>query len=352
MEPLWESADPWWEPPPDPEWHGPERHDSLAEPPVLGLAAPGLGDGRLLRNRSNAHSQLVTLGFGDETSASGPFVSVTTLSVPRMPAPLVVAPARDALAAERDRMFYRASVDEPDPVDAQTTSGRLRVEGQFVTVRVRREGSLWAAQARVPAHLVPLGLGLHRHITTVVSRGVPLPSIDLNLVADLRPFWAARDAWLRARRQAGSRPSEPPSWPTRAAGLSALKGLINSALGGHPPRPQQRRGPRHPVAELRREWVAALHTQMHYARQSREEASRAIAAMVSQLRELSLRVRWWDDAGADAIAESIRYTVFDSVVPSQRAQLLWTWAMGDPSRHAAWLAEWERWNAQRAGTGR
>lgn len=330
-----------WVVPDEPsEWPG-----SMLGLPVLGLAVPELGSGRVLRSHASQRTQVIALAFGDETSAVGPFVSVTTLSLPRLPMTLLAVPAREALAAERDRLFSQAGIDEPDPADAQTMSGRLRIEGEFVTARVRREGPLCAAQARLPFHLLPPGSvsGPRRHLVTVVARGVPLPSVELKVVADLRPFWAAREAWLWSQ-QAGMALAEE---PVRADGISALEGVVRSAARGRRPGEAGQRGPRRPVGDLMREWAAALDTQMYYARQSREEASRAVVALVSQLRELSQRVQWWDEAGADAIAESIRYTVFDSAVPSRRAQQLWARAMDDPSQRAAWLAEWERWNAGR-----
>ena len=88
-----------------PEWPGP-----LGQLPVLGLAVPGLGGGRLLRSHASQRSQVISLAFGDETSAAGPFVSVITLSLPRLPVPLLVVPAREALAAERDRLFARSRI--------------------------------------------------------------------------------------------------------------------------------------------------------------------------------------------------------------------------------------------------
>jgi hypothetical protein len=325
----------------------PEWQDPLAQLAVLGLAVPELGGSRLLRSLANQRAQAITLAFGDETSASGPFVSVTSLSLPRLPAVAPAAAARDALAAERDRLFARAGIDEPDPTDAQTMSGQLRIEGEFVTARVRREGALWVAQARIPADLLPPGPGaaMRRRLVTVISRGVPLPSVELTLVADLRPFWAARDAWLRSRR-ADTTPDEE---PVEADGMSTLEGLVHSAVPGRQPGQARQQGPRRPVDVLRREWVAALQTQMYYARQTREEANRALVALVSQLRELSQRVQWWDEASEDVIAESIRFTVFDSAVASVRAQELWGRAMDDPSQQGAWLAEWEQW---RGGRGR
>jgi hypothetical protein len=67
------------------------------------------------------------------------------------------------------------------------------------------------------------------------------------------------------------------------------------------------------------------------------------------MRELAMSVQWWSDAGAAAIAESIRYTVFDSEVASRPAQLLWRKAIDERGARADWLKEWERWHAEQAG---
>ena len=88
---------------------------------------------------------------------------------------------------------------------------------------------------------------------------------------------------------------------------------------------------------------------MRYGNQSLAEAHWSIMRLVSQMRELSMSVQWWGDAGAAAIAESIRYTVFDSEVASRPAQLLWRRAIGDRGARADWLRVWERWHTGRAG---
>jgi hypothetical protein len=88
---------------------------------------------------------------------------------------------------------------------------------------------------------------------------------------------------------------------------------------------------------------------MHYGNQPLAEASRSITMLVSQMRELAMSVQWWGDAGAAAIAESIRYTVFDSEVASRPAQLLWRTAIDERGARADWLKEWERWHAGQAG---
>jgi hypothetical protein len=129
-------------------------------------------------------------------------------------------------------------------------------------------------------------------------------------------------------------------------GLSALEELVQSAVDsraggtGHA-RPQ---GPRRSLEDVRREWQVALDTQMRYARQGRSEANQSIMMLVSQLRELSASVDWWDRAGPAATAEAIRYTVFDSAVPSRNAHLLWRRAMDHVPARGAWLSEWERWH--------
>jgi len=103
---------------------------------------------------------------------------------------------------------------------------------------------------------------------------------------------------------------------------------------------------------------------MHYAKQSAQDADEAVAAMVNQAARLAERATWLSDPRKvdRALEEMARYTVFDSDVPSRRAQEWWgrVWSLTigtaptDPElareRHrehaateAVWLTAWERW---------
>jgi hypothetical protein len=77
-------------------------------------------------------------------------------------------------------------------------------------------------------------------------------------------------------------------------------------------------------------------------------------------------VPWWQQDAATAIPECIRYTAFDSDVPSQRAQLAWPALLTRNARpdargfealiaerldaERAWLDAWNAWHANRPHT--
>ena len=104
--------------------------------------------------------------------------------------------------------------------------------------------------------------------------------------------------------------------------------------------------------------------QMHLAGQTRNEADDAVTLLVNQLLRLATTVTWWADHGQAAITESIRFTAFDSAVPSRPAQLVWLEiftsshprrpasrqpAMPSLNPEAAWAEAWQAWQNKRQG---
>jgi len=327
------------------------RWATLSRVPVVALARPDLGHGRLMSARSNLYSHSVSLAYGDEAAPDGPFVTVTTHVWPRTSWTDAATPTQQALAGERDRLFHQAGIDEPEPADAHAENRRMPLEDIGLVARVRHEGSVWAAEVRLSIEDRPVGTHPRdRAFAIVVSRGVPVQAVALRLEHDLRPFWDARDAWVRRTTRRSAADTEPGPLPA-TKDLTALEELIGSAVASRPIGHNRERqlAPRRPLRDLRREWDVALQTQMHYGNQPPAEASRSIMMLVSQMRELSMSVQWWGEAGAAAIAESIRYTVFDSEVASRPAQLLWRTAIDEPGARADWLREWDRWHAEQAG---
>jgi hypothetical protein len=323
----------------------------LARVPVVALARPDLGQGRLLSARSDLRSHSVSLAYGDEAAQDGPLVTVTTHVWARMSWTDVASPTQQALAGERDRLFHQTGIDEPEPADAHTEKLRVPFEDIGLEARIRHEGSVWAAEARLSIQDRPAGTQPRdRAFAIVVSRGVPVQALALRLEHDLQPFWDARDAWVRLKSQRSAEDTEPGPLPA-TKDLRGLEDLIGSAVAGRPIGQNRERplAPRRSLRDLRREWEVALQAQMHYGNQPLAEASRSIMMLVSQMRELSMSVQWWGEAGAAAIAESIRYTVFDSEVASRPAQLLWRQAIDERGARADWLREWERWHAEQAG---
>jgi hypothetical protein len=319
------------------------RWASLSRVPVVALANPDLGQGRLLSARSDPQCHSVSLAYGDEAAQDGPFVTVTTHVWARMPLTYVATPTQTALAGERDRLFHQTGIDEPEPA-AHTENLRMPFEDIGLTARIRHEGSLWSAEVRLSIEDRPAGTRpSDRAFAIVVSRGVPVRALALRLEDDVQPFWDARDRWVRLKIQRSAKDADLESLP-ETKDLRGLEELIGSAVVGRPTGPGRERSP-----DLRREWEIALQTQMHYGNQPLAEANWSIMMLVSQMRELSMSVQWWGDAGADAIAESIRYTVFDSEVASRPAQLLWRKAIDERGARADWLKEWERWHTGQAG---
>lgn len=327
------------------------RWATLSRVPVVALAQPDLGQGRLLSAQSDLRSHSVSLAYGDEAAQNGPFVTVTTHVWARGSLTHVATPAKKALAGERDRLFHQTGIDEPEPADARTENLRMPFEDIGLVARIRHEGSLWSAEVRLSIEDRPAGTQPRDHaFAIIVSRGVPVQALALRLEHDLRSLWNARDAWVRLETQRLAQDTEPEPLPA-TTDLSGLEELIGSAVADAPIGQNRDRplAPRRSLRDLRREWEVALQTQMHYGHQPLAEASRSIMMLVSQMRELSMSVQWWGDAGAVAIAESIRYTIFDSEVASRPAQLLWRTAIDDRGARADWLREWDRWHAEQAG---
>jgi hypothetical protein len=101
---------------------------------------------------------------------------------------------------------------------------------------------------------------------------------------------------------------------------------------------------------------------MRFAGQSEAEAYEAVSRMANQLAALAQQAAWWPAHGSAAVAETIRYTAFDSDVPSRPAQLAFpeqstpapprgdarrAWLADRKQAHQAWLAAWEAWAARR-----
>jgi hypothetical protein len=327
------------------------RSATLSRVPVVALAAPHIGQGRLLAARSAPQRHSVTLAYGDEAAQDGPFVTVTTHIWAQTWLTHGVTPTQQALAGERDRLFHQSGIDEPEPADSHAENLLISLENIDRRARVRHEECLWSAEVWLPIEDRPVGARPRdRAFAIVVSRGVPVHALALRLENDLQPFWDAHDAADRLKISRSAADTEVEELPA-ANDLTGLEELIGSAVAGQPNGPNRERplAPRRSRHDLRREWAAALQAQIRYGNEPPAEANRSITMLVSQLRELSTSVRWWGDAGAAAIAESIRFTVFDSDVASRPAQLLWRKAIDERGARAAWLKEWERWHAEQAG---
>jgi hypothetical protein len=207
-------------------------------------------------------------------------------------------------------------------------------------------------------------------VATIIGRGVAFEAVRLESVPDLGPYVAARDAVLE--QMAAEFPWTPPEQlDLPARGLEAHHALIRLSVAqaeeirarvttGRRPRFSRARDEEHNHA-----WESATRAQMRLAGQSRALAN----AMVNQAISLSQKASWFADQSLrhQAIEEMVRFTAFDSDVPSRAAQQLWLreWAarldMPEHTDHVAmrawfrtqdqfegdWLAVWQHWADQR-----
>ena len=248
--------------------------------------------------------------------------------------------------------------------------GLIVVDGLPVPAHLRRQGRLWAAHITVsPGRVV-----------TVVARGVDPGTLQLSEVADLRPYVAAwEEHQLKAVAAAAFMTPQRTPADTPPQGLDAHVALARACLAPRLAAGKHgtgeiglvRRG--RPDSDQARLWDGAVATQAHYAKQAPDDADDAVASMVNQALRLAERATWIADARKldRALEEMARYTVFDSDVPSRRAQEWWgrVWTLSvtplppDPAlareRHrehsateAVWLTAWERWADGGEGHGR
>ena len=336
--------------------------------PILGLSHPALTPSRLVDlEQVGGRIDRLSLGYGEADGSAGRFVLIVSGDPGRELDDLA-----GLLESEADRLGGEVTQDPPTAPDL-TPAGGLRlnipmevdglivVDGLPVPAHLRRQGRLWAAHITVsPGRVV-----------TVVARGVDPGTLQLSEIADLRPYVAAwEEHQLKAVAAAAFMTPQRTPGDTPAQGLDAHVALLRACLG---PRLAAGRAGTGAIGLLRRgsgtgehatRWDAAVGTQMHYAKQPAQDADEAVGAMVNQAARLAERATWLTDARKvdRALEEMARYTVFDSDVPSRRAQEWWgrVWSLTigatptDPElareRHrehaateAVWLTAWERW---------
>ncbi len=340
---------------------------------VMGLSHPALTPSRLVDVReASGRVERLSLGFGDAQGSAGRFVLVIS-GDPGRP----LDDLAGLLASEAQRLGEAVTQDPPTAPEL-TPAGGLRlnipmevdglivVEGLPVPAHLRRQGRLWAAHITAsPGRVV-----------TVVARGVDPGTLQLSEVAEMRPYVNAwEEHQLKAMAAAAFMTPQRSTPETPAQGLDAHVALIRSWLN-------QRGAGTKPEGQLilagsgapeqQRLWEAAVRTQVHYAKQRDQDASDAVGAMVNQALRLAERATWFGDRSrvVRALEEMARYTVFDSDVPSRRAQEWWgrVWHLSttapptDPDvarerqrEHAAteavWLTAWERWAGGDDGHG-
>ncbi len=343
---------------------------------VYGPSAPTL-DAPTLATWERHGDKLVkiVLSHGDLFLAEGPYVAVqsTLTGAGHRPRSL-----RDVIEDERDRLFEHAGIDEGDGPDLAVESEPwLAVDGIPVRAALRGEGPLWAARFHVGGRDSPLRNHGGEPVTvTVTGRGITPDRVELRTVEDLQPYAVGRQqrlSELSERRQQAQ--AEAPAAPAPApAGLEAHRRLVEfsvqhalrveaAARAGHLPR--EPRGNRSDRGEL---WESAVRQQMRLAGEDREAANEAVTALVNQMVRLAENASWFPgtEDGRAAVEESIRYTVFDSEVPSLSAQRAWRedWMRRERSLDdaqerlqaaqarermaASWLEQWQSWLIERS----
>ncbi len=345
---------------------------------VMGLSHPALTPSRLVDVvDSGGQVNRLLLGYGDALGSAGRFV-LTISGPPERP----LDDLADLIAAEATRLGEEVTQDPPTAPEL-TPAGGLRlnipmeadglivVEGLPVPAHLRRQGRLWAAHITTsPGRVV-----------TVLARGVDPGTLQLSEIADLRPYVNAwEEHQLKAMAAAAFMTPDQVDSEVPAHGLDAHIALVRSWLNVRLEEPAGRDtpdlgivGPGQGSPEQGQRWDAAVRTQVHYAKQDAPEAEAAVAAMVNQALHLAERASWFSDRAlvVRAIEEMARYTVFDSDVPSRRAQEWWgrVWTLTTTplpddaalarERHrefsateSVWLTAWERWASGDDGHGR
>ncbi|MEZ0089423.1 hypothetical protein [Streptacidiphilus sp. EB129] len=336
---------------------------------VYGPTAPLLDSPTLASwERHNDRLVKVELSHGSPFAAEGPYVSVQTL----------VADAghrrrslQDVIEDERDRLYEHAGIDDGDgPVLAVESEPWLTIDGIPVRAELRGEGRLWAARLDVGGPDCPLRSRGGEPVTlTVTGRGIAPERIALRTVEDLQPYAIGRQEILQAlterrQAQAAERAEQAANRPPAPAGLDAHRRLVEfsvqhalrieaAARSGHEPRE-----PRDPEGRAGRGelWEDAVRQQMRLAGEDRDVANEAVTALVNQMVRLAERAAWFPgtEDGRAAVEESIRYTVFESEVPSAAAQRAWrrdtSW--GAPDNSTEWMDNWQSWLIERAEASR
>jgi hypothetical protein len=293
-----------------------EVRERVLRPPIVGLGRPEL-DGRCSEWSHGSEGVGVTVCYGSPVSAAGVYVEIQTY--------LGVAESSlvDLLAEERDRLFKMAEIDEPEATQVSERALVLELAGVRLLLDSRAEDGLWAARGLLPKQLEIGGRYLDAAVS-IVARGLTADQLALGLVEDLEPLLTRGDEWLRAsieRRRSRSRPPRP----LPPAGLDGHEELLRWLLADAATRGDDHHGrhPRRPAGERSHVWETAVLGQMHLANQSHDDANDEITRMANHVSSLARSVPWWPEYGSDVVAETIRFTAFESDVSSRTAQLAW-----------------------------
>lgn len=312
--------------------------------PVIGLTSPRLV-GQMRRARPVAPFHTTALEFSDPPAArSHRFLTVTTRPARRGPGSRS-SRLETALWLARERLTAPADTtagDQPAPVLSAVEHASVQVEGRPVACVLRRLGDLWAAEVHLSAEVLLPWPGAAGTTVTVVARGITVDEVRLDPVEDLEPFHAAakeRQGIRLSQQRRSSIPPEPVSF-------SSIQSLILAGLEDAP-NPGRYAEVRNWMLDLHELWTAAHRAQMRFAGLEPAPAAQALDALMNHMRTLANAVPWWQEAGAEAVSESVRCGVFGSEVPSRPAQDQWARGITDAAAAKHWLQSWQQWYDRR-----
>ncbi|MGF1429569.1 hypothetical protein [Kitasatospora sp. LaBMicrA B282] len=313
----------------------------------------------------------VELRSGDWTSLEGPYVTVRTYQ-PGVERYLPLPEPEELVERERDRVYEQLGIDEGDsPGRVRALREWIGVEGEPIAVQIHEESGAGTGIAARARSVWAGRLLLNGSVVLVCGRGIGPADIVLDRLdtRDHERFATGRTELLRevsARRR--QRLDRAQRGNLALTGLDAHRALLEFSVEralahrahrlsrGHARMPRRLR-----VSEPPEQWEAAVRQQMHFASESRQEASTAVGSMVGHLLLLAERTDWLVGgvdggvSGRAALEEVIRYTAFASQVPSLPAQRAWEDLTRKRNLAAAeitlaeqsWLTAWEQWRRER-----
>jgi hypothetical protein len=317
--------------------------------PIYGLLAPALTPAAVTETSAvDGEWTSITVAYGPWDAPTGPYVAVTTEATDATarstdasgssggePASIFeegqAAELRNAVDREQRRPAAWAGTRATDAQQADSPErpvfSRERLPVGYTLVC--RSGDVWAA------HMVPKDPALSV-LVTIVGRGVALESVELQMVADLRPMIEARSEIINARIERGRREPRPPLPELEPAeGVAAFRALAEFTLGTNAQLSASRRdrraggGPR-----LAPDW-GGMHNAL-WQRAVREQgrlrgtnaatADYAVTEAVNHLGFLAENAPWFsaDPRLRDAaIDQTLRHAMLGDAVPSATAQEAW-----------------------------
>lgn len=322
----------------------PASADPLFPAGILGLRSPQL-PGELRSALADTPPHRVEIDFRDPLDAADDrFLTIAARPAQRRRSSRA-STLEAALWLTRARLADPGKVvaaGVPAPALSAVEHASVLVEERRVACALRRLGDLWAIEVHLSAEVMLPWPGATGTAVTVVARGIDLGDVSLTAVTDLEPF-------VTAPTHGPGLPGSPRHFA--AAFEPVTYGAIQALVLAH-----LREGPDTArfsdvhswMLELHALWAAAHRAQMHFAGQEPEAAAQALTTLTNHMRALAVAAPWWLEAGAEAIAESIRYSVFASDVPSLPAQEQWRLGVSDSTTTRRWLHAWQQWYSLRA----